>query len=450
MARSGKPTKSADNNESPAEVQESDTSSGESVVPGTDEGNGEDSDLFNGQDVNNPDLDNSPKRYVETRTVKGKGNQSEHNRIKSTKVQKELDSNKERPQMEKKENKRKRLVEPKDSLSIEPKIKKSRTKTKSMEKVKLKSKKEINLLQNEIDELKNQVHKMSKKLKNKSLSTQIKGKRREVKEQKSAKKISSESDTSDTTSSTESSDSSESQEDSDAPESPILQHLSNVSGGSSFQTSLDVPLHSFVDKKIKKKVWKFKFIELASLLDKEEQPKKGKWSLEIMDSTVQKVFSNEHNQIQSWNRWDKAFNIFISIHLNNPKLKSVQLIDSLLSYRQTILEIMRQGGNWSSYDRKFRKYISNLKRPIFGQRMPDLFMQCLNDKQKSNFQTKSKPQRFQNYQKKGFCIKFNKFQCFDKSCKYLHACTECKSMQHGAAKCNTTEGTKKVGNASKP
>ena len=275
MARSGKPTKSADNNESPAEVQESDTSSGESVVPGTDEGNGEDSDLFNGQDVNNPDLDNSPKRYVETRTVKGKGNQSEHNRIKSTKVQKELDSNKERPQMEKKENKRKRLVEPKDSLSIEPKIKKSRTKTKSMEKVKLKSKKEINLLQNEIDELKNQVHKMSKKLKNKSLSTQIKGKRREVKEQKSAKKISSESDTSDTTSSTESSDSSESQEDSDAPESPILQHLSNVSGGSSFQTSLDVPLHSFVDKKIKKKVWKFKFIELASLLDKEEQNKKG-------------------------------------------------------------------------------------------------------------------------------------------------------------------------------
>ena len=113
--------------------------------------------------------------------------------------------------------------------------------------------------------------------------------------------------------SSESGESSSESEDSDSSQdSPLKAHLSNVAGGSndSFDPS-SISLHAFVDKRMKKKIWALKYIDLTKLLDKDERPKPNKFMFEIADSKLQKVKANEVN-FQSFQLWDKAFSISIS------------------------------------------------------------------------------------------------------------------------------------------
>ena len=67
---------------------------------------------------------------------------------------------------------------------------------------------------------------------------------------------------------------------------------------------------------------------------------------------------------------------YLNIQAVNPKLNknlSVgDLVNRLLCYRETIINLKTRGYNWDRYDRKFRKYIETAKEPLFPYRMHDI------------------------------------------------------------------------------
>ena len=282
----------------------------------------------------------------------------------------------------------------------------------------------LELMQAQINELQSVINNFLLSQSNSTGDTQRQDSaRKEEKEQTSGDSSGDETDSN--------SDASDSSED-----SPLKEHLYNVAGGSkNFIYNDSIPLHAFIDKRLKKKIWGFKFIDFMKLLDKDDRPKSDKFTLEISDSKLAKIKSNEAN-FQSFQLWDKAFSIYLSVQANNPKGVSPKLIDGLLQYRITILDICRNGGNWSKYDTKFRKFVHNSGQPIFAHRIPDLYHQCLLDKKGKSSNTKQNLQKQSNFQKQA-CFNWNLGQCDYRNCKYSHVCRKCKSSAHTASKCNS-------------
>ena len=227
-------------------------------------------------------------------------------------------------------------------------------------------------------------------------------------------------------SSTDSESSSESED-----ETPLKEHLANVTGGiGGYLQPSNVPLHAFVDKKLKKKIWDLKYIEFSKLLDKEDRPRQGKFTLEISDSKIHQVKPTDESAID-FHLWDRAFAIYFSVLANNPKGISPGLIDGLLQYRLTVSEIYRNFGNWMKYDVKFRKYVQNSGQAMFGCRIPELFYQCIDKPKKSPLNNRIKSKG--NFQRP--CHKFNASGCDNKNCQYDHICKKCKSSSHPMSKC---------------
>ena len=221
----------------------------------------------------------------------------------------------------------------------------------------------------------------------------------------------------------------------DSLASPLKEHLEDITGGRDAIQPSNIPLHAYIDKKLKRKIWDLKYIDFAKLLDKDERPKNNKFTFEINDSKIQKVKSFEDN-FQNFQLWDKAFSVYMSVHANNPKGVSPKLIDGLLQYRITLSEIARSNGNWSKYDIKFRKYVQNIGKAVFGMRIPDLYHQCLLDKKIKQYQNQNYRVKRNNFQK--FCFKFNSGNCENKNCRYEHSCQKCKAVSHGSSKCNVS------------
>ena len=120
---------------------------------------------------------------------------------------------------------------------------------------------------------------------------------------------------------------------------------------------------------------------------------------------------------------------YLNIQAVNPKLNknlSVgDLVNRLLCYRQTIINLKTRGYNWARYDRKFRKYIETAKEPLFQYRMHDLAETCAN----TQSDRESFPSRFQKGRGRQFstshraCIDFQKGKCtYGATCKYQHRC----------------------------
>ena len=109
-------------------------------------------------------------------------------------------------------------------------------------------------------------------------------------------------------------DSEDSSEDS-SEESDDGDQSGGVTVGSYFPSSL--PLHTWVGKAMKKKVWSLKYVDFQKFLDKEERQKSTK-TFEIVRGKLAEV-EGEISDIRNFRKWDKAFMSFLSIHAANPR-----------------------------------------------------------------------------------------------------------------------------------
>ena len=253
-------------------------------------------------------------------------------------------------------------------------------------------------------------------------------------------------------------DSKDSSDESENENEEAAMHVSKITGGdkhAGVYTPCSLPLGSFINSKIKQKIWNNKYIDFIKLLDKEARPAKGSISLEIKGGRVQKAKENKES-LQNFKLWDEAFQVFMAIHASNPtpKVEIGEIINRLICYRKTIQEMANQGHDWAKYDRKFRMYLEGQGDPAFNIRVMDLYEQCRKSNWGGNNNTEYKNRnRWEgNTQfKKGeaLCYRYQEGECTYKSCKFTHKCRVCLQFGHGSNRCpkkgrrftaNTSEG----------
>ena len=216
-----------------------------------------------------------------------------------------------------------------------------------------------------------------------------------------------------------------------------------------------IPIDASVSERIKKRIWKGKFVEFRYLLDPEERPaKQRKLQLKIsaVDSEVHSVAAQEPGPLASFSLWDKAFHVFLSIFMKKCKGNSSQNLDNLLIYRRTIETMHLAGGDWERYDTKFRTAMAVLpKKEIqWERRQFDLLDDCIRRREheakkpgQSSSSKGNSSRFFQGGKAKGFCFVFQKYGKCDKrdDCHFKHACSNCNATAHGQLQCPKTKSS---------
>ena len=147
--------------------------------------------------------------------------------------------------------------------------------------------------------------------------------------------------------------------------------------------------------------------------------------------------------------WDKAFHVFMSILVKNPKGTGVALLDNLLIYRRSIQMMYRAGGDWEAYDIKFRRALSYLPNQVkWYKRQCDLWDDCMRRGRQAGQRKGGAPgpskgkedpnsgAKFFQGRRTNYCYRFqNKNKCDNTNCKFSHRCNKCDSTEHGAIGC---------------
>ena len=102
----------------------------------------------------------------------------------------------------------------------------------------------------------------------------------------------------------------------------MISHVNRISGEDNFNLESyfpsSLPIHSFVDLKIKQLVWTNQYVDFTQLLPRDERPKNAdQWIIQITKDSIDTKTSHD-NLISYYPLWDKAFHIFLSIHAANP------------------------------------------------------------------------------------------------------------------------------------
>ena len=217
---------------------------------------------------------------------------------------------------------------------------------------------------------------------------------------------------------------------------PTLKHLSDLAGGKFLDSYVpsSLPLSTFVKNKVKKKIWTHKYVDFVKLLDEEERPKRNSFALEVVNGKVSKSKKSVH--LPTFRLWDKSFMVFISVHASNPdkNVDKGKLINDLLCYRQTIMEMSYQNYDWARYDRKFRQFVENTKQPIYNYRMQDLIETCKIGKNVSSIRDINN-RNVDRGKTSEVCYGFQKGECTRTACRFQHRCQTCNGTSHGSRYC---------------
>lgn len=130
-------------------------------------------------------------------------------------------------------------------------------------------------------------------------------------------------------------------------------------------------------------------------------------------------------------QWSAAFDIFIIIYLQEHKSITItdqtNLIRELFTYRKHIGEILKQDGDWLSYDKHFRSEIKDRGDSWSTVRFDLQMFYNINKKTEP-----TKPVVFQKSRSnanftKGHCVLYNSRseRCENNNCIYKHICQKC-------------------------
>jgi len=177
-----------------------------------------------------------------------------------------------------------------------------------------------------------------------------------------------------------------------------------------------------IPSKLKQRIWKNKFINLARLLPSytsEESQLKMK-----QDSNNRAYFVKDRKQGDlNYGQWCEAFEVYMAIYVETQKKKTgkkaVKMIQQMLTYKKEVGRLYMLGYNWRGYDNHFRKDREARAYPWSTTRS-DLILQY-------SKQVGATTQRTPMSGDKTTCYKYhNRFAfCNDASCMFSHQCNRC-------------------------
>ena len=181
-----------------------------------------------------------------------------------------------------------------------------------------------------------------------------------------------------------------------------------------------VPLAKSVPLNIKKKIWANEYLELVLVFAK--------------DSNKVRAVEPDPQDIRSIEDWTNSFHIFMAVYTAAHPTEG----PALLKYISNVRRLAKQGGDWASYDRKFREI-----RADHSTRVPwDYFhaeLWILNSTSASHpFRSNPQSRGKQINSGKvpfGFCFKYHGGGVCKPWCARKHFCPHCQG-KHRASTCD--------------
>ena len=202
-----------------------------------------------------------------------------------------------------------------------------------------------------------------------------------------------------------------------------------------------LPVHAHVSEKLRQKIWADEFVEMNTMLH--DNADKPQFALSVQElnkeeTSVICVAKKTSQSIGSFQRWLKAYEIFMSIYLLQPN-KSEQA-PKMLKYISTVRGLAERGGNWVHYGETFRALRSS-QGWQWDVVHSELYLQAAQPVSSSRMA----PSAFQGKARRGagvrgerstgVCFAFNKGQpCVQSPCPFRHLCRNCGN-KHPRVKC---------------
>jgi len=192
-----------------------------------------------------------------------------------------------------------------------------------------------------------------------------------------------------------------------------------------------------LETKIKAKIWSNEFIELGSLIPKNQVPPGLNIHTEAGASSQFSITSSKVRQPSNVAEWHRWFSIYAAVYTQ----KHPDEAPGLFTYICRIIKLKDQYPNtflWRDYDTQFRRVRAFVQLPWHI-----LNMQILNDLETpprlGNSNT-SNTNQSNSSNKTGVCFPYNRpTGCSNKACKYTHKCSGCGILGHPRCKCTKSK-----------
>ena len=209
-----------------------------------------------------------------------------------------------------------------------------------------------------------------------------------------------------------------------------------------------------VDPKIKAKIWEGAYVELGSLIPR--QDKKPKMEMSCGTNSQFTLTPARHKQPSTIQEWTDWFATYACIYCEKYPFASSQMFSYLVRIREMHDVERALHGNsftWRAYDEEFRK-VKACKPSMEWHTVENTIERAAKKADViryggGKFQGQNNNKRFQgqNQRKKssykstikGTCDLFNTSKCPYKPCKYLHFCGYCRGS-HPASQCRQQTG----------
>lgn len=202
---------------------------------------------------------------------------------------------------------------------------------------------------------------------------------------------------------------------------------------------ISTPISAQIPHKLKKKIWRNQFVDLAALLPRSYSTNTN-FSLQLSAKSLISLVPNQAiKKIFNIESWTTAFLRFIAIYVEKFPMEAGQL----LKYVEIVRDLARRshGMSWYVYDQQFRMLRETVPIP-WGRLHTEFWVMASNlptqratrqsfrpyRSNRSNNQTKKFLEKTcWNYNRRGFCG--------DHSCTFQHKCGYCRG-QHSAQNCS--------------
>ena len=147
--------------------------------------------------------------------------------------------------------------------------------------------------------------------------------------------------------------------------------------------------------------------------------------------------TRKNNSLLSYTEWSEVYDTFMMIYIQEQGLKRANdvcgLLKDMLTYRNHVTTMMKEGGEWRGYDQHFRKLMENQK--VSWATANFNLIWHYNNKTLANHSSRTKFTRTNNNYKQGsVCKQFNTphTRCPNSkmSCNYGHFCARCGDNTH--------------------
>ena len=184
------------------------------------------------------------------------------------------------------------------------------------------------------------------------------------------------------------------------------------------------PLSTNVSKSVKEKIWSHEFVDLGSLLSKNDKTQHMQLQYDDSQGFLVCKQASQAPKILSIEKWTSAFLIFSYVYLDKYEVSHPHKARELLQYMETIRFAASSfpGSGWQQYDEANR-------RTWYG---PECCFASMNGEYWLKYMVPQVKQPALKPSGKGVCFDFNKGRCTRERCNFAHRCATCNLQGHGA------------------